>query len=155
MGKIKFGCKLFCSYCCLIMQSQVYRNQADPVSTAYDTTVSTLAAEYSYGPYPHQTDTSQNYYYPSEYNADNTWNAPEQRKLSFDTCVMLSIYLHNVPMPPRVPLQLLLVLQPQKSSPCPTAVPASDQVVILFKFCPICLQMDSRLLWIFTAWRYI
>lgn len=81
-GDKKFGYKLFCSFCCLILQSQVYRNQADPVSTAYDTTVSTLAAEYSYGPYPHQTDTSQNYYYPSEYNADNTWNAPEQRKLS-------------------------------------------------------------------------
>lgn len=54
------------------------------MSAVYDTTVSTLAAEYSYGPYPHQADASQGYYslYPSEYNADSTWNASEQRKLS-------------------------------------------------------------------------
>lgn len=73
-----------CTYCPLFLQSQVYRNQPDPVSAAYDTTVSTLAAEYSYGPYPHQTDASQNYYslYPAEYNADTTWSAPEQRKRS-------------------------------------------------------------------------
>lgn len=77
--------------------------------------------------------------------------------LSFGSLrVMLPVQLYNLAMPPSSPpLQLLLVLQPQKSSPCPTAVPASDQAVISSKFCPICLQMDSLLLWTSTAWRYI
>lgn len=53
------------------------------MSAVYDTTASTLAVDYSYGQYPNQTDVSQNYYaYPSEYNADGTWIAPEQRKFN-------------------------------------------------------------------------
>lgn len=65
------------------MQSQVYQSQPDLVSAVYDTTSSTLAVDYSYGQYPNQTDASQNYsqyLYPSEYTADSTWIAPEQRK---------------------------------------------------------------------------
>lgn len=61
----------------------MYRSQPDLVSAVYDTTASTLAVDYSYGQYPNQTDASQNYsqyMYPSEYTADSTWNAPEQRK---------------------------------------------------------------------------
>lgn len=59
-------------------QSQVYRSQPDLV---YDNTSSTLAVDYSYGPYPNQTDASQNYSqypYTSEYTTDSTWMAPEQ-----------------------------------------------------------------------------
>ncbi|KAM6975820.1 protein transport protein Sec16A isoform 2-T2 [Tautogolabrus adspersus] len=62
-------------------QSQVYRSQPDLVSAVYDTTASTLAADYSYGQYPNQTDASQNYsqyLYPSEYPTESTWIAPEQ-----------------------------------------------------------------------------
>ncbi|XP_077352784.1 protein transport protein Sec16A isoform X3 [Festucalex cinctus] len=62
-------------------QSQVYRSQPDLVSAVYDATSSTLAADYSYGQYPNQTDASQNYgqyLYPSEYTADSTWITPEQ-----------------------------------------------------------------------------
>lgn len=82
-GSIKHRWKPPCSCRPHVLQSQVYRNQPDPASAAYDTTVSTLAAEYSYGPYPHQPDASQNYYmYPPEYSADNTWSAPEQRETS-------------------------------------------------------------------------
>ncbi|KAM9306864.1 protein transport protein Sec16A isoform 3-T4 [Pholidichthys leucotaenia] len=60
-------------------QSQVYRSQPDLVS-AYDATSSTLAHDYSYRQYPNETDATQNYsqYYPSEYPAESTWNAPEQ-----------------------------------------------------------------------------
>lgn len=67
------------------LQSQVYRSQPDLVSAVYDSTASTLALDYSYGQYPNQTDASQNYsqyLYPSEYPADSTWIAPEQRKYS-------------------------------------------------------------------------
>ncbi|XP_061589718.1 protein transport protein Sec16A isoform X5 [Cololabis saira] len=62
-------------------QSQVYRSQPDLVSAVYDASQSTLAADYSYGQYPNQTDASQNYsqyIYPSDYTADSTWIAPEQ-----------------------------------------------------------------------------
>ncbi|XP_060917685.1 protein transport protein Sec16A isoform X3 [Labrus mixtus] len=62
-------------------QSQVYRSQPDLVSAVYDTTASTLAADYSYGQYPNQTDASQNYsqyLYPSEYPTESTWITPEQ-----------------------------------------------------------------------------
>ncbi|XP_034753083.1 protein transport protein Sec16A isoform X2 [Etheostoma cragini] len=62
-------------------QSQVYRSQPDLVSAVYDTTSSTLAVDYSYGQYPNPTDATQNYsqyLYPSEYNADSTWIAPDQ-----------------------------------------------------------------------------
>ncbi|XP_020508998.1 protein transport protein Sec16A isoform X4 [Labrus bergylta] len=62
-------------------QSQVYRSQPDLVSAVYDTTASTLAADYSYVQYPNQTDASQNYsqyLYPSEYPTESTWIAPEQ-----------------------------------------------------------------------------
>ncbi|XP_053195639.1 protein transport protein Sec16A [Scomber japonicus] len=62
-------------------QSQVYRSQPDLVSAVYDTTASTMAVDYSYVHYPDQTDPAQNcsqYMFPSEYNADSTWNAPEQ-----------------------------------------------------------------------------
>uniref|UniRef100_A0A8C3AET0 Protein transport protein sec16 n=1 Tax=Cyclopterus lumpus TaxID=8103 RepID=A0A8C3AET0_CYCLU len=64
-------------------QSQVYQSQPDLVSAVYDTTASTLAVDYSYGQYPNQADATQNYsqyLYPSEYTADSTWIAPEQRK---------------------------------------------------------------------------
>ncbi|XP_078126784.1 protein transport protein Sec16A isoform X4 [Sander vitreus] len=57
-------------------QSQVYRSQPDLVSAVYDTTSSTLAVDYT-----NQTDATQNYsqyLYPSEYNADSTWIAPDQ-----------------------------------------------------------------------------
>uniref|UniRef100_A0A8D3DHD9 Protein transport protein sec16 n=1 Tax=Scophthalmus maximus TaxID=52904 RepID=A0A8D3DHD9_SCOMX len=47
-------------------QSQVYRSQPDLVSAVYDTTASTLAADYSYGQYP------------NPYTADSTWITPEQ-----------------------------------------------------------------------------
>uniref|UniRef100_A0A8D3DBP0 Protein transport protein sec16 n=1 Tax=Scophthalmus maximus TaxID=52904 RepID=A0A8D3DBP0_SCOMX len=62
-------------------QSQVYRSQPDLVSAVYDTTASTLAADYSYGQYPNPADSTQNYsqyLYPSEYTADSTWITPEQ-----------------------------------------------------------------------------
>ncbi|KAL3042079.1 hypothetical protein OYC64_020099 [Pagothenia borchgrevinki] len=61
--------------------SQVYRSQPDLVSAVYDTTSSTLAVDYSYAQYQNQADATQNYsqyLYPSEYNADSTWTAPEQ-----------------------------------------------------------------------------
>lgn len=71
-------------YVCLpILQSQVYRSQPDLVSAVYDTTASTLAADYSYGQYPNPADSTQNYsqyLYPSEYTADSTWITPEQRE---------------------------------------------------------------------------
>lgn len=71
------------SVCLPTLQSQVYRSQPDLVSAVYDATSSTLAVDYSYGQYPNQNDVSQNYYaYPSEYTADSTWIAPEQRKLN-------------------------------------------------------------------------
>ncbi|KAF1377703.1 hypothetical protein PFLUV_G00203490 [Perca fluviatilis] len=57
-------------------QSQVYRSQPDLVSAVYDTTSSTLAVDYT-----NQTDATQNYsqyLYPSEYNRDSTWIAPDQ-----------------------------------------------------------------------------
>lgn len=54
------------------------------VSAVYDTTSSTLAVDYSYSSqYPNPGDATQNYsqfMYPSEYPADSTWIAPEQRK---------------------------------------------------------------------------
>ncbi|XP_051906469.1 protein transport protein Sec16A isoform X1 [Hippocampus zosterae] len=62
-------------------QSQVYRSQPDLVTAVYDATSSTLAADYSYGQYPHQTDPSQNYgqyQYSSEYTTDSNWITPEQ-----------------------------------------------------------------------------
>lgn len=71
------------SACLPSLQSQVYRSQPDLVSAVYDTTASTMAVDYSYVHYPDQTDPAQNcsqYMFPSEYNADSTWNAPEQRK---------------------------------------------------------------------------
>uniref|UniRef100_A0A665W551 Protein transport protein sec16 n=1 Tax=Echeneis naucrates TaxID=173247 RepID=A0A665W551_ECHNA len=69
-------------------QSQAYRSQPDLVSADYDTTASTLAVDYSYGQYPNTADVSQNYsqyIYPSEYTADSTWIAPEQRRVSSNT----------------------------------------------------------------------
>ncbi|KAK5852418.1 hypothetical protein PBY51_023887 [Eleginops maclovinus] len=62
-------------------QSQVYRSQPDLVSAVYDTTSSTLAVDYSYAQYQNKADATQNYsgyLYPSEYNEDSTWTAPEQ-----------------------------------------------------------------------------
>lgn len=64
----------------LVLQSQVYRSQPD-LSAVYDATSSTLAVDYSYNQYANQTDATQNYsFYPSEYNAESTWSAPEQRE---------------------------------------------------------------------------
>uniref|UniRef100_A0A3B3ZLZ3 Protein transport protein sec16 n=1 Tax=Periophthalmus magnuspinnatus TaxID=409849 RepID=A0A3B3ZLZ3_9GOBI len=48
---------------------------------AFDHTSSTLAVDYSYGQYPNQTGTTQNYSqypYTSEYPTESTWIAPEQ-----------------------------------------------------------------------------
>ncbi|XP_033846261.1 protein transport protein Sec16A isoform X2 [Periophthalmus magnuspinnatus] len=62
-------------------QSQVYQSQTDLVSAAFDHTSSTLAVDYSYGQYPNQTGTTQNYSqypYTSEYPTESTWIAPEQ-----------------------------------------------------------------------------
>lgn len=71
------------------VQSQVYTSQPDLVSAAaYDPTVSTLPADYSYMQYPDQTDATQNYSqyaYPSEYTADSTWVTPEQREDTITT----------------------------------------------------------------------
>lgn len=60
----------------------MYTSQPDLVSAVYDTTSSTLAVDYSYAQYPNQPDATQNYsqyLYPSEYTADSTWIAPDQR----------------------------------------------------------------------------
>ncbi|XP_048023517.1 protein transport protein Sec16A isoform X2 [Megalobrama amblycephala] len=58
-------------------QSQVYRSQTDLVSAAYDTTGTTLPADYTYSQYPNPSDTAN--YSQIPYNsADNTWTAPEQ-----------------------------------------------------------------------------
>lgn len=85
-------------YLCLswLPQSQAYRSQPDLVSAVYDTTSTTLAADYSYASqYANPGDATQNYsqyMYPSDYPADSTWIAPEQRKqkaLSFKTIYIL------------------------------------------------------------------
>lgn len=63
----------------IFLQSQVYRSQTDLVSAAYDTTGTTLPADYTYSQYPNPSDTAN--YSQIPYNsADNTWTAPEQRK---------------------------------------------------------------------------
>uniref|UniRef100_A0A8C2K071 Protein transport protein sec16 n=1 Tax=Cyprinus carpio TaxID=7962 RepID=A0A8C2K071_CYPCA len=57
-------------------QSQVYRSQPDLVSAAYDTTGTTLPADYTYSQYPNPSDTAD--YSQIPYSTDNTWTAPEQ-----------------------------------------------------------------------------
>lgn len=90
-------------FCLPFLQSQVYRSQPDLVSAVYDATASTLAVDYSYGQYPNAADASQNYsqyLYPSEYTANSTWVAPEQRKQTvlrpFACSVMYSHHLLHV-----------------------------------------------------------
>uniref|UniRef100_A0A8C1B6R9 Protein transport protein sec16 n=1 Tax=Cyprinus carpio carpio TaxID=630221 RepID=A0A8C1B6R9_CYPCA len=57
-------------------QSQVYRSQPDLVSAAYDTTGTTLPADYTYSQYPNPSDNAD--YSQIPYSTDNTWTAPEQ-----------------------------------------------------------------------------
>ncbi|XP_016325632.1 protein transport protein Sec16A-like isoform X2 [Sinocyclocheilus anshuiensis] len=57
-------------------QSQVYRSQPDLVSATYDTTGTTLPADYTYSQYPNPSDTAD--YSQISYSTDNTWTAPEQ-----------------------------------------------------------------------------
>lgn len=114
------------------------------VSAVYDATQSTLPVDYSYAQYPNQTDASQNYsqyMYPSEYTADGTWIAQEQRenanppllgKLDFTRFIFVPFYYSSllVLMPhPLFPFQLLPVLPPQRSSAFPIAVLASGLAV--------------------------
>ncbi|XP_016126859.1 protein transport protein Sec16A-like [Sinocyclocheilus grahami] len=65
-------------------QSQVYRSQPDLVSAAYDTTGTTLPADYTYSQYPNPSDTVD--YSQISYSTDNTWTAPEQHVPS---CAMI------------------------------------------------------------------
>lgn len=102
------------------------------MSAVYDTTASTLAVDYSYGQYPNQTDASQNYsqyLYPSEYTADSTWIAPEQRKYTilspeFSQILMRHYTLvHSFVNPALSPTNVFPLAPPRPATPEKFSIP--------------------------------